>query len=146
MAALLGMVVAGFAFAGSSKLVNALFPGDKIDHGEEIKRHNLAMEEYTRDREKYNKEMAELAYQEHQRDKNQQSAEIEHGKSVQDINQYSKDWKPPMLEDYLKKYKVNDGESGNSSNNYIVPIAIGSVVIVGVYLYGEYGRHRNERK
>ena len=145
LAALLGMIVEGFAFAGSSKVVNDLFPEDKVDNGEEIKRHDLAVEEYTRARDKYNKDIEELAYKESQRNENQQSAEIEHSKSVQSINTYTKGLRPPVLDDYLKKFNVY-GKNGSSENNrFIIPLAVGSTVIVGVYLYGEHRRHRNER-
>ena len=138
MATALGMIAAGFAFAGSSKIVNTIFPnsGSK-DYVEEAKRHNLAMEAYTKDKEAYDKALEELSYQEHLRDKNQKAAENTHNKSIDYIKTYRKELKPPKLEDYLRKFAVHDVHETTTRVNWKVLASIASVVGV-VYMYERY--------
>lgn len=145
MATVLGMLAAGFAFAGSSKIVNTIFPNERgHDYTEEVKRHNLAIEAYTRDKEAYEKQLSELAYQEHQRDRNQKAAEIEHGKSVESIKTYKKEIKPPRLEDYLTRYAVHDVQKTSTAVNWSL-ITLTCGVLSGLYIYGTYGRRRGHR-
>lgn len=66
------MIFAGLAFAGTGRLINEIFPSNKASEmAEESKRHNKAMEEYTRAKEAYQKQLTELNNQRIERDRNQ---------------------------------------------------------------------------
>jgi len=142
------MLLAGFAFAGASKVVSKVFP-EHSGYVEEVNRHNLALERFNADKEAYNRELTELRLKEHNRDRNQMKSEQTHNKSLENIDNYSNSRLnkliksgPPKLEDYIGSINSDmkkDRLFGTFTNGDIVKLSlITGGIIGGTYVYKHY--------
>ena len=134
-----GALVNAIAFTGTNFLFNQFG-----NHGEEMKRHNLAMEQFTRDREKYSRRRQErLDYI------NKTLRQQKHAKQTfSDLDKAGRlyykvtgDILPPLKEPKFSDYY---NPSTKQKNGELTFVAVGmSALALGVLAYKFIGKNKN---
>ena len=150
MASFVATIFAGFAFAGASKLVNLITPNHA---SEEIKRHNLAMEEYTKARNDFDDKLSARRQKMLERKNEISVTDLNVNKNQKYLDEYAK-WEQnymqnePNLKDFLEKYNYHSIQGSEYDNLKKFGAVLGVLSGVGLtyYVFKSEGAHTKKIK